>query len=342
MLLLSVVACETFRMEGESSTSGAPVGAGIAAGTRQVSQVLGPEVVRDLHRQNAAIDAATGVGLLTAVIGLAIALGNVPIGAPWVAMLVAQGFLLQMLAFFAHDAFVHRAVGGRRFSRIAGSVFATPATVVFSEYKHLHLAHHRYVNTDGDSEEYKRDFDRRWVKWALLTPVGTQLSWFGVFRQGDREPWKPSYSEHESRLVRQETRALVFAFAAMIALAFFFPGVVLRGYFLPLLTITPIASSLRVILEHADVDSRSPLGNSTFYRTGWISGPLFLWGSGDCHLVHHLYPAIPFYRMRRATRLAEPVLLEAGLRQHRSFARLLYGWYIRNEAHGTRWQPTAT
>lgn len=315
--------------------------AGLASGTRQLNKVLGPDAVRRLHQQSAVIDAATGVTLLASVVGLAVALGTVPIGPVWFLMFVAQGFLLQILAFFAHDAFVHRSVGGKNFARIAGSIFATPATVVFSEYKHLHLAHHRNVNTSADSEEYKKDLDRRWVKWALLTPFGTQMSWFGAFRKGDREPWKPSYSDAEARMVRQETRALIAVFAGLIALAFVVPSVVLRGYFLPLLIVTPIASSLRVILEHADVDDRTPLGNSTFYRTGWVSGPLFLWGSGDCHLVHHLYPAIPFYRMRRAVKLAEPALLEAGLYQHRSFFRLLYGWYVKNEAHGTRWSMSS-
>ncbi|GJM36735.1 MAG: hypothetical protein DHS20C19_01020 [Acidimicrobiales bacterium] len=311
-----------------------------AAGTRQISQVLGPDVVRSLHKQNVFIDAGVGVGLLAAVVALALGLGTVPIGLLWLAMLVAQGFLLQILAFFAHDAFVHRAVGGRRFSRVAGSVFATPATVVFSEYKHLHMAHHRHVNGAGDSEEYKRDFDRRWVKWALLTPVGTQMSWFGVFRRGDRERWAPDYTDEEARMVKQETRALILVFAGLVGLAFLSPGVVLRGYFLPLLLVAPIASSLRVILEHADVDVSTPLASSTFYRTGAVSGPMFLWGAGDCHLVHHLYPAIPFYRMRRAVKLIEPVLLDSGLRQHRSFGKLLYGWFIRNEAHGTSWPVT--
>ncbi|MDW3217302.1 MAG: fatty acid desaturase [Acidimicrobiales bacterium] len=309
-----------------------------ASSTRQINQVLGPAVVRSLHKQNVFIDAGVGVGLLALVVALAVGLGTVPIGLLWFGMLIAQGFLLQILAFFAHDVFVHRAVGGRRFARMAGSVFATPATVVFSEYRHLHFAHHRHVNGPGDSEEYKRDFDRRWVKWALLTPVGTQLSWFGVFRRGDRKRWEPDYTVEEARMVKQETRALIAVFAGLVGLAFLSPGIVLRGYFLPLLVVAPIASSLRVILEHADVDVRTPLASSTFYRTGPISGPLFLWGAGDCHLVHHLYPAIPFYRMRRAVRLIEPVLIDAGVRQHRSFAKLLYGWFIRNEAHGTSWR----
>ena len=171
----------------------------------------------------------------------------------------------------------------------------------------------------------------------MLTIVGTQMSWLGGFRNTDRPAWKPEYTDAERRRVRNETIYLVLWIVGVIAAAFIWPRPVLLGYVLPLTVVAPIASNLRVILEHADSDPADPINNATYYRTGWISGPLFFWDSGDCHLVHHLYPSIPFYRMRRACRVMRPVLLAAGAREHRSFLALLKGWFIDNRPHGTPW-----
>jgi fatty acid desaturase len=321
---------------------GQPERSGLAAGTRVVTQALGTDSIRSLHKENRAIDVLVGVCLLLLTTVNAAALGELAVGPIWVGLLVLQGFLFQILAFYAHDVFVHRNAGSARARAVLGPLFMTPATQVYSEYRHAHLSHHRYVNTASDSEEYKRDFDRRWVKVSLLTLAGTQLSWFGGFRRGDRTPWKPDYSEPEARRVKMETYVVVLWLAVAVGLALLAPGPIIRGYFLPLVLVAPVASSLRVILEHADSDPGDPLKNSTFYRTGWVSGPAFFWDSGDCHLVHHLFPAIPFYRMRRAVRLIRPVLIDAGVQEHRSFLSLLKSWFIDNKAHGTPWREPAS
>jgi fatty acid desaturase len=322
-------------------TSGrAPVS--LAAGTRQVTRALGPDVVRALHRQNAVADVATFVVMWATAVALAIGLGHLPLrldglGALWVGAFVLQGFVLQLFGIYAHDAFLHRQFGGRRLSDALGLLCFVPITSTYTDYRHLHLVHHRFVNSDGDSEVYKQDFDRRWVKVMLLTVIGVKLSWSGRFRRGDRPIWTPSYSPEERQRLRRELAGLALWAGGIIALAFLDWRTVVFGYLLPLAVMAPIASTLRVILEHADVDRTEPLHNATFYRTGWISGPLFLFGSGDCHLVHHLFPAIPFYRMRRATLLIRPILRDAGVPEHRSLARLVKLWFIDNRAHGTDW-----
>jgi fatty acid desaturase len=76
---------------------------------------------------------------------------------------------------------------------------------------------------------------------------------------------------------------------------------------------------------------------ATFYRTGFITRPLFFWDAGDCHIVHHIYPGILFYRMGRALRLIAPILKRHGARERRSFLELLHGFFIRVEPHHTLW-----
>jgi len=73
----------------------------------------------------------------------------------------------------------------------------------------------------------------------------------------------------------------------------------------------------------------------TFYRTGFITRPMFLWSAGDCHMVHHYYANIPFYRMPEAIRLMRPILLREGVYEHRSLIPLMADWFSATRGHWT-------
>ena len=77
-------------------------------------------------------------------------------------------------------------------------------------------------------------------------------------------------------------------------------SLVLFGYILPLFVVLPVANALRTILEHAETNPQNLFHCATFYRTGLLTRFLFFWDAGDCHLVHHIFPNIPFYRMGKA------------------------------------------
>lgn len=100
---------------------------------------------------------------------------------------------------------------------------------------------------------------------------------------------------------------------------------------------TPVVSGLRTILEHSECDPKNVFHCATFYRTGYITGPLFFWDAGDCHIVHHIFPAIPFYRMPAAVKAIAPILKAHGARERRSLLDLLEGWFWRKEEHRTIW-----
>ena len=110
------------------------------------------------------------------------------------------------------------------------------------------------------------------------------------------------------------------------------------GFLLPLLIIAPVASVLRLILEHAEINPQNVYHCATFYRTGVISRPLFFWDAGDCHIVHHIFPTIPFYRMGKAVELVRPILQRHGARERQSLAALLYGFFILNQPHRALWR----
>jgi fatty acid desaturase len=309
-----------------------------------IAAELGRARIAELHRPFPLLDWLVIVALPSAFVGLALALGRLPLGLPWLACLVAQGFLIQALAYSVHDLFVHRRVGGKRAGYVIGVLFELPILARRTWYALYHLDHHDQMNTDVDPEEYKQDLDTRWKKVACLTLPGLFL----LFARKLRSPHDPSMkiemgptkAPTDATLVRQlrQERLVAVGGLAVLGLATYVSWpLVVFGYVLPFVIVTPIASMCRLVLEHAESDPTNVFSCGTFYRTGLVSGPLFFWDAGDCHVVHHMYPAIPFYRMRRAVRLMRPVLVRHGARERRSFSGLLYGFFVRNERHRTLW-----
>jgi fatty acid desaturase len=60
---------------------------------------------------------------------------------------------------------------------------------------------------------------------------------------------------------------------------------------------------------------------------------MFWWGAGDCHVVHHFYANIPFYRIGCAVRLIRPILISHRVYEHRSLTRLMRQWFADARAH---------
>ena len=310
--------------------------------TRYIHDRLGRETILALHKENYVYDALALIVVWSLILSLIVLLGTLPFGLVWFCCFILQGFALQLLAFISHDLFNHRQVGGPLVTRIGSMLCLTPLLFSATAVIKTHHEHHRYFGTEDDSEAYKKDLDRRWVKLLFLSFPGillvinrklsrestTDLAYMGKARHRD--------SETVRKIAFDQKIVMVF-FAGMLVLGFFWPSFIFLGYFLPLLFATPLASTCRTILEHADIQPGNPYNSSTFYKTGFLSRLLFFWSSGDCHIVHHFFPTIPFYRMNDALKLMNPIFQEHGAIEQRSFITILYRWFIENKTHGTNW-----
>jgi fatty acid desaturase len=109
------------------------------------------------------------------------------------------------------------------------------------------------------------------------------------------------------------------------------------GFLLPALFGLPVANTLRTILEHSETNPENNYHCATYYRTGFLTRPLFFWDAGDCHLVHHIFPGIPWYRMGEACDALRPFLLEHGVRERRSLLELVKGYFVDVRPHRSLW-----
>ena len=310
-----------------------------------IKRQLGGAVLKELHRENRFLDAAGVAACLGSVAGFFILLARLPFGLLWCACFIGQGFALQALGLLSHDAFIHRRIWGDRGSWLGAILFSFPVLLRPTWYVIAHRDHHAYLGTEKDTETYKQNLDTVWKRLLFLTVLGDRLARLGRLSKADAPtPVISPRTEKERRRLAVEKAGLVLFLLGIVLSSVLWPGYVLAGYVLPLVIATPLASTLRTILEHADVDPANDFHVGTYYRSGVITRILFVADSGDCHLIHHIFDHIPWYRMGRAARLMRPILMEKGVIERRSLMQLLAGWFIHAFPHRSLWfkaEPTA-
>lgn len=310
----------------------------------RLREALGRDTIASLHAERPLLDTlavVVSVSLFAAGVHLLAAL---PFGGIWLLLFVLQGFLLQLMGLVSHDLFVHRRVWGDTGSWLASLALTLPRLSLPTGYEQAHLAHHRWIGTDKDTEAYKQHLDSRKRRFLFATMLGVKLAQAGRLERADKLRHYHDVSDASTAVIQRariEKWMLRGFVLSLPVLSWLFPHHTIYGYLLPVLVMGPIVNSLRIILEHADANPENPFNWSTWYRTGPITRLLFFWDSGDCHVIHHIYPRLPFYHMSRAVHLMEPVMAEAGVIQRLSFLQLLAGWFVYNHPHRTVWPLNA-
>lgn len=298
----------------------------------RIVEALGTEQLAALHAPNLPLDVAAIFGSIAAFLLLAWQLAVRGVGDPlWWVFLLLQGNLIVVMGIINHDAFVHRKLFPTPFRWVISSILAWPAQLRSALYERQHLGHHRHLGTDDDTEMHKHGIDTAFRRFVYATPA--LLVFRAVFYRGlvVKQASRPAAGGEQRERWERNTRFALVALA-LASLAWDWRLLVV-GYLLPFATVTPLVNTLRIVLEHFDLERDNPLWVGTFYRTGWVTRPMFWWGTGDCHMVHHFYANIPFYRMPAALRLIRPILQKEGVYEHRSLLPLLKDWFTASRGH---------
>jgi len=306
---------------------------------REIKNHIGDKEYKRMHQSNTLLDIFAVSMTIFIFFALIFLIGMVdPLWQKGVLIFI-QGFFIQTMALISHDIFVHRRLGkDNLLSWVACMVLTMARFSVPTGYKQTHLKHHRYIGGEKDTEKYKQHLDTRFRRFLFSTFPGVKIA-HGGYLSRETKPYLKVNSQnakvmHRAKVEQWILRGLLFS---LVPLAVLFPQHVILGFLIPAMVITPIAGTLRIILEHAEVNPDNPYHIATYYRTGYFSQLVFLWDSGDCHLIHHIFPGIPFYRMRRANNLIRPFLLKNGVVERTSFKSLLVGWYVKNHPHRSLW-----
>lgn len=297
-----------------------------------ISKELGPERLATLHRQIPVLDLAAVFGSIVAFALLAWQLAVRELADPlwWIALFV-QGNLVVVMSIINHDVFVHRKFLPVPVRWVVSSILVAPAMLRGSLYESRHLTHHRALGTKDDTETLNLGINTVFRRAVYATPA--LLVFRALFYRGlvVASNDKPAFGGVRRAVWERNTRYSLIVLA-LASLAFNWQLLIV-GYLLPLLVIGPLVNTMRIVLEHFDLEPRNPFWVGTFYRCGPLTKLMYWWGAGDCHIVHHFYPTVPFYRMNAALRLIVPILRREGVYEHRSLLPLLRDWFMASRGH---------
>ena len=253
----------------------------------------------------------------------------------WIPFAFVQGFTIFNFTVLLHEV-VHDTVVNRmspRLTRALGLCYAFPSGISHLQFTRWHLDHHD--NLGSNTEDPKRFHlspkrNARWYKLLYFTPA-----LFPIYFRAARKEAATYAPELRARINRERNLTILGHLTIMTALGFALgPGPMLRIYVVPYFLIFPIAFALNRLGQHYYIDPANPAQWSTLVRSSLFWNFAFLWS--NFHLEHHYFPRVPFYNLPRLHRLLRPFYRQEGMKPT-GYARLLYGWLVRNGAPHTNW-----
>ena len=213
---------------------------------------------------------------------------RIPLWAGCLANIVAMYFLFAPI----HDAIHHAISTNDRLNDFFMRLILLPI-VPCSNGQLLrvgHMMHHRFAN------DPERDPDH-FTMTAPLKPLWIWFFWdfhYLIF-----------YLRHPQQFARTNVgtpvRDTILVWTLAIALGWFFPLEVIFLWFVPSRMMAWLIALVFMYLPHYPHDVRHEEApyQATHMRQGldWLLTPLMTWQ--NYHLVHHLYPTVPFYRYKR-------------------------------------------
>lgn len=296
---------------------------GMAARMRELTIVRNGRFLADLALQWLIIALA---------FGLAVHSGH---WAAYAAAMVVIATRQHALGILMHDGTHYRLLTNRALNDAVCDLFcAFPVGMATSRYRHEHLMHHRFLNTDGDPYwvDFKLDDNWHWPKrpvaalWVFFKDL-TLLNlprWMAVVQRWS--PWGNHFGKRVSPppLTRAE-RVRLYAFYAAVLGVLIVTGAWLAVFLLwvlPSLTLTMALVRLRTIGEHLAIPNRHELDASRHTDGTLLEHLTVAPFNINYHVDHHLFPAVPYYNLPALHRL---LLEDPSYRQHAILNRSYFG-----------------
>ena len=290
-------------------------------------RILSAEELRPLT-QLSNLRSALSVAQTVGVIALAIAFGLWVWPSPWLLLSVLViGVQQHGLFILAHEAAHYRLFTHRAANDAVGCLIGMAGAISMRTYRVIHRLHHNNLYGDEDPDTAIHGGYPRGVAYLcrkLLQDAAGLNAWktlayfFGAPAINDetqRAPRPLDDTSPQLRAAARRDRWFVVAFQLAVPLLCLLLGgwSALLQYaalwLLPMLTVLQPILRLRAVLEHGAVtDVSSPLKaartNRTWGSPGNALGRAILFPHHvNYHLEHHLYPAVPHYRLPRLHRL---------------------------------------
>jgi len=230
----------------------------------------------------------------------------------WVAVPV-----LSVLAYVhytpIHEASHYNISGNRKGLRwldaAVGWVSSIPLFSMYPFLRRSHLLHHSYVNTDRDPDANCRGSFLRLIVYVIVQYALILLPWVIMSRLFPKET-----GFNESTAVERWGSDVTHTIYLASLAAFWWTGHLGEAvmlWFVPGMFGTGLLIFAFSWLPHYPLEKTGRYDHARLSR--WPGSRWLLLGQ-DLHLVHHLWPQVPFYRYGKLCRALKPVLIEKGVR----------------------------
>lgn len=201
-----------------------------------------------------------------------------------------------------HDASHNALSSNRRLNDWCGrlsTVLLSPVPF-FRMFRYIHMQHHRFTNDEQRDPDYYCGSGSKWtlpLRWATL-----DIHYFTIYLRPGVFKKRPESEQRELII------AVVFAIVVIVAM-------LMMGWGLEYLLLFVIPTRIAVMFlafsfdflphyPHKIKGDDDPY-QATLNRVGfeWLLTPALLFQ--NYHLVHHLYPTVPFYRYIKVWRAKE-------------------------------------
>jgi fatty acid desaturase len=268
---------------------------------RQTAGPLSADQVRDLAtlrtRDRVGNFARLGGTWAVIVAGFAVA-GTWPRW--WVLVLVflAMSAQQQTLLNLEHECIHSSFTRDKRRDKAIGIIAcASPAGSPWHDSRARHLAHHRLLATSEDPDRPLHDTADKATEWALFRYLGLGL--LGGYAVRVLLSGAPSTVSKANRL--RDFRNLVLVQSVMWGLTalLFDWWLYLAVWVLPLITLTTAGHLLRSFVEHGVLTEERPDHDNLLVsiRSNPVELAFVAPYNMNFHAEHHLYPAVPAYRL---------------------------------------------
>lgn len=257
-----------------------------------------------------------------ALVGTAGVLGWLPY---WFTVPLSAVFA-SLLYMPMHEATHHNVEGRHRNLRwvndIVGHIASIPLLFGFSAHQPSHMKHHAFTNDEERDPDliYKGSFGEVALRTLLVFTVGyffLLASWVPVYGPRLLERFfDPSTNPDKAAQAREEFLAdrgfqtlMLFVMVGIALLGY--PVEVLLFWFIPARLAAVIVAMIFAWLPH---HPHNGLGRYTNTRATLFPGSGVLARGHDRHIIHHMLPRVPHYRIGEVFDRLRPVLEERGTR----------------------------
>ncbi|MEM1368293.1 MAG: fatty acid desaturase [Cyanobacteria bacterium P01_H01_bin.15] len=203
---------------------------------------------------------------------------------------------LHLLGTVIHDASHNSAHKNRIINATMGHVSALMMGFVFPVFTRVHLEHHRHVNDpENDPDHVVSTFGPLWL-------IAPRFFYHEVYFF-QRRLWR------KNELLEWFVSRLIFGSIVWASLQYDFFSYIMTYWFLPAGLVGFLLGLFFDYFPHRPFHQRDRWKNARVYASPILN---LLIGGQNYHLVHHIWPTIPWYHYQPAYRIVKPLLEAKG------------------------------